>query len=74
MAEHKLDLLILEYRKQLGMRNLEFKTVAGTTHLIEVKWPELQLQILLTPFSIRKKGYCIFCYIIDYLLCACSYQ
>ncbi|GJN25996.1 hypothetical protein PR202_gb13887 [Eleusine coracana subsp. coracana] len=38
MAKQKLDLLIVEYRKQLGMRNLEFKSVAGTTHLIEVEW------------------------------------
>ncbi|CAO2044280.1 unnamed protein product [Urochloa humidicola] len=36
MANHKLDLLIVEYRKQLGIRNLEFKTVAGTSHLIEL--------------------------------------
>ncbi|XP_020401346.1 DNA mismatch repair protein MSH3 isoform X2 [Zea mays] len=36
MAEHKLDLLIVEYRKQFAMHNLEFKTVAGTTHLIEL--------------------------------------
>jgi len=38
MAQHKLDLLIVEYRKQLGIRNLEFKTVSGLTNLIEVKW------------------------------------
>lgn len=36
MAKQKLDLLIVEYRKQLGVCNLEFKTVAGTTHLIEL--------------------------------------
>ncbi|CAO1943543.1 unnamed protein product [Urochloa humidicola] len=36
MANHKLDLLIVECRKQLGMHNLEFKTVAGTSHLIEL--------------------------------------
>ncbi|PNT62187.1 DNA mismatch repair protein MSH3 isoform X2 [Brachypodium distachyon] len=36
MAKRKLDLLIVEYRKQLGMRNLEYKTVAGTTYLIEL--------------------------------------
>jgi len=36
MAQHKLDLLIVEYRKQLGIRNLEFKTVAGSTNLIEL--------------------------------------
>jgi DNA mismatch repair protein MSH3 len=44
MAEHKLDLLIVEYRKQFAMHNLEFKTVAGTTHLIEVKWPEFSFK------------------------------
>jgi DNA mismatch repair protein MSH3 len=37
MAKRKLDILIVEYRKQLGMRNLEYKTIAGTTYLIEVK-------------------------------------
>ena len=37
MAKRKLDLLIVEYRKQLGMRNLEYKTIAGTAYLIEVK-------------------------------------
>ncbi|CAL5029203.1 unnamed protein product [Urochloa decumbens] len=36
MANHKLDLLIVEYQKQLGIRNLEFKTVAGTSHLVEL--------------------------------------
>ncbi|KAF8769313.1 hypothetical protein HU200_006828 [Digitaria exilis] len=35
MANHKLNLLIVDYRKQLGMHSLEFKTVSGTTHLIE---------------------------------------
>jgi DNA mismatch repair protein MSH3 len=37
MAKQKLDLLIVEYRKQLAMHNLEYKTIAGTTYLIEVK-------------------------------------
>lgn len=37
MAKQKLDLLIVEYRKQLGMRSLEYKTVSGTAYLIEVK-------------------------------------
>lgn len=32
----KLDSLITLYRKQLGMRKLEFVSVLGTTHLIEV--------------------------------------
>ncbi|ONK79683.1 uncharacterized protein A4U43_C01F8980 [Asparagus officinalis] len=36
VAKEKLDLLIVQYRKQLGMRNLEFMSVSGTTHLIEV--------------------------------------
>nr|CAB3486220.1 unnamed protein product [Digitaria exilis] len=36
MANHKLNLLIVDYRKQLGMHSLEFKTVSGTTHLIEL--------------------------------------
>nr|XP_010934727.2 LOW QUALITY PROTEIN: DNA mismatch repair protein MSH3 [Elaeis guineensis] len=36
MEEEKLDSLIYQYRKQLGMRNLEFMSVSGTTHLIEL--------------------------------------
>ncbi|KAJ1273530.1 hypothetical protein BS78_06G288000 [Paspalum vaginatum] len=36
VVNHKLNLLIMEYRKQLGTRSLEFKSVAGTTHLIEL--------------------------------------
>ncbi|RWR91908.1 DNA mismatch repair protein MSH3 [Cinnamomum micranthum f. kanehirae] len=36
MAKEKLDLLIGQYRKQLGMRNLEFMSVSGSTHLIEL--------------------------------------
>lgn len=35
-ANEKLESLITLYRKQLGMRNLDFMTVAGTTHLIEL--------------------------------------
>ena len=35
-AKEKLDLLIGLYRKQLRMNNLEFMSVSGTTHLIEV--------------------------------------
>lgn len=35
-AKEKLDSLIGLYRKQLQMRNLEFMSVSGTTHLIEV--------------------------------------
>ncbi|CAA6655635.1 unnamed protein product [Spirodela intermedia] len=36
LAEERLDLLIIQYRKKLGIRNLEFATVSGTTHLIEL--------------------------------------
>ncbi|KAK7343678.1 hypothetical protein VNO77_12606 [Canavalia gladiata] len=36
VAVEQLDLLIDLYRKQLGMRNLEFTSVSGTTHLIEL--------------------------------------
>lgn len=36
IAKEKLDLLIGQYREQLGMRNLEFMSVSGSTHLIEV--------------------------------------
>lgn len=36
LAKEKLDSLISLYRKQLGMRKLEFIIVSGTTHLIEV--------------------------------------
>lgn len=35
-AKEKLELLISLYRKQLRMNNLEFMSVSGTTHLIEV--------------------------------------
>lgn len=35
-AKEELDSLITMCRKQLGMRNLEFMSVSGTTHLIEV--------------------------------------
>lgn len=35
-ANEKLDLLIGLYRKQLKNKNLEFMSVSGTTHLIEV--------------------------------------
>lgn len=35
-AEEKLNSLIAQYRKQLGIRNLEFMCVSGITHLIEV--------------------------------------
>ncbi|XP_068645425.1 DNA mismatch repair protein MSH3 isoform X2 [Aristolochia californica] len=35
-AEEKLDFLINLLRKQLGMRNLEFISISGVTHLIEL--------------------------------------
>lgn len=35
-AKEELDSLINMCRKQLGMRNLEFMSVSGITHLIEV--------------------------------------
>ncbi|KAI3898467.1 hypothetical protein MKX03_026047, partial [Papaver bracteatum] len=36
MEKDKLDLLISHYRKQLRMHNLEFLSVSGSTHLIEL--------------------------------------
>nr|XP_009385995.1 PREDICTED: DNA mismatch repair protein MSH3 [Musa acuminata subsp. malaccensis] len=36
LAKEKLDLLIVQYRKQLGVRNLEFMGVSGKTHMIEL--------------------------------------
>ncbi|XP_058205866.1 DNA mismatch repair protein MSH3 isoform X2 [Rhododendron vialii] len=36
LAKEKLDSMIVLYRKQLGMHKLEFMSVAGTTHLIEM--------------------------------------
>ncbi|KAL8170559.1 LOW QUALITY PROTEIN: hypothetical protein V2J09_022363 [Rumex salicifolius] len=36
LVNEKLSSLIQSYRKQLGMRNLEFLCVSGTTHLIEL--------------------------------------
>ncbi|XLR63239.1 hypothetical protein S83_013911 [Arachis hypogaea] len=35
MEEEQLNSLIGLYRKRLGMRNLEFMSVSGITHLIE---------------------------------------
>ncbi|KAH7691828.1 DNA mismatch repair protein MSH3 protein [Dioscorea alata] len=35
-AEEKLNSLIAQYRKQLGIQNLEFMCVSGITHLIEL--------------------------------------
>lgn len=39
MAVEHLDSLIDLYRKRLGMRKLEYMSVSGVTHLIEVVWP-----------------------------------
>ncbi|GAB4858224.1 Mismatch repair protein msh3 [Ancistrocladus abbreviatus] len=36
LANEKLESLIGLYRKQLGMQNLEYVSVSGTTHLIEL--------------------------------------
>ncbi|PWA85706.1 DNA mismatch repair protein [Artemisia annua] len=56
-AEEKLDLLIGLYRKQLKNRNLEFMSVSGTTHLIElpvdVKVPSNWVKVSSTKKAIR---------------------
>uniref|UniRef100_A0A166A0D6 DNA mismatch repair protein MSH3 n=1 Tax=Daucus carota subsp. sativus TaxID=79200 RepID=A0A166A0D6_DAUCS len=56
-AKEKLDLLINSYRKQLGKRNLEFTSVLGTTHLIElpadVKVPSNWVKVNSTKKTIR---------------------
>ncbi|KAK8951905.1 DNA mismatch repair protein MSH3 [Platanthera zijinensis] len=36
IMKEKLDSLIIQYRKELGMRNLDFTSVSGVTHLIEL--------------------------------------
>ncbi|XP_020079711.1 DNA mismatch repair protein MSH3 isoform X1 [Ananas comosus] len=36
METEKLHLLLPQYQRQLHLRNLEFKTISGTTHLIEL--------------------------------------
>lgn len=36
LAVEQLDSMIDFYRKRLGMKNLEFISISGTTHLIEV--------------------------------------
>lgn len=57
LAKEKLDLLIGMYRKQLGIRNLEFMSVSGATHLIELpsdkKVPSNWVKINSTKKSIR---------------------
>ncbi|GJU59612.1 DNA mismatch repair protein MSH3 isoform X1 [Tanacetum coccineum] len=56
-AEEKLDSLIGLYRKQLKNRNLEFISVSGTTHLIElavdVKVPSNWVKVNSTKKAIR---------------------
>ncbi|XP_040379670.1 DNA mismatch repair protein MSH3 [Oryza brachyantha] len=57
MAKQKLELLIIEYQKQLGLRNLEFKTISGTSHLIELpldrKVPSSWMKVNSTKKTIR---------------------
>ncbi|CAN6487340.1 unnamed protein product [Victoria cruziana] len=55
-CKHKLEALITQFRKQLGMRNLEFSSVAGSTYLIELppnvrvpsKWVKVSSTMKLT--------------------------
>ncbi|KAF6159581.1 hypothetical protein GIB67_008010 [Kingdonia uniflora] len=47
VAKGKLDLLIGLYRKQLGIRNLEFMSVSGSTHLIEVILYQYMLNLII---------------------------
>ncbi|KAK1261094.1 DNA mismatch repair protein MSH3 [Acorus gramineus] len=57
VAKEKLDLLISQYRKQLGMRSLEFTSVSGSTHLIElpsnVRVPSNWVKVSSTKKAIR---------------------
>ncbi|XP_004308095.1 PREDICTED: DNA mismatch repair protein MSH3 [Fragaria vesca subsp. vesca] len=57
LANEKLNSLIGLYRKQLGMRKLEFMSVSGTTHLIElavdVKVPSNWVKINSTKKTVR---------------------
>ncbi|OIW12510.1 hypothetical protein TanjilG_04674 [Lupinus angustifolius] len=57
MAVEQLDSLITLYRKQFGMRSLEFMNVSGTTHLIEfsteVKVPLNWVKVNSTKKTIR---------------------
>ncbi|XP_020577568.1 DNA mismatch repair protein MSH3 [Phalaenopsis equestris] len=56
-TKEKLDSLIIQYRKQLGMRNLEFIAVSGVTHLIELssdtKVPSNWVKVNSTKKSVR---------------------
>ncbi|KAI5400496.1 Mismatch repair protein msh3, partial [Lathyrus oleraceus] len=57
MAVEQLDPLIGLYRKRLGMRNLEYMSVSGVTHLIElssdVKVPSNWIKVNSTKKTIR---------------------
>ncbi|KAG9140711.1 hypothetical protein Leryth_006910 [Lithospermum erythrorhizon] len=57
VANEKLDLLISEYRKQLNIRSLEFTSVSGVTHLIElppsVRVPNSWVRVNSTKKTIR---------------------
>ncbi|CAK9160960.1 unnamed protein product [Ilex paraguariensis] len=57
LAKEKLELLIGLYRKQLGIRKLEFMNVSGVTHLIElpldVKVPSDWVKVNSTKKTIR---------------------
>ncbi|XP_034711126.1 DNA mismatch repair protein MSH3 isoform X3 [Vitis riparia] len=58
-AKEKLDLLIGLYRKQLRMNNLEFMSVSGTTHLIEVLETVLQDNFVPNDTNLHADGeYC----------------
>ncbi|XP_058084309.1 DNA mismatch repair protein MSH3 isoform X5 [Magnolia sinica] len=59
IASEKLDLLIGLYRKQLGMHNLEFMSVSGSTHLIEVLESILQENFVPNDTNLHLDGeYC----------------
>ncbi|KAH1036322.1 hypothetical protein AAZX31_20G144900 [Glycine max] len=57
LAVEQLDSMIDFYRKQLGMKNLEFISISGTTHLIElstdVKVPSNWVKVNSTKKTIR---------------------
>ncbi|KAM7499639.1 hypothetical protein LguiA_024053 [Lonicera macranthoides] len=57
LTKEKLDLLIISYRKQLRNHNLEFMSVSGVTHLIElpidVKVPSDWVKVNSTKKTIR---------------------
>lgn len=50
LANEMLDQLLPLYRKQLHMSNLEFMSVSGVTHLIEV----FQLNLIFGMISVHK--------------------